>query len=398
MSDGDTTDVLVVTQFFPPESMGGAHRWAKLSQHLDDSIEPQVLTTFPTFPFGEFDRCWQPIKRKTVDGVPTTRLFTYQPVEDTTVGRILNYGIFSMLSTLYVLCTFWRYDCIVTMSAPHTTFLPGLVGKLTGRDWIIDIFDLWIDNAADLGYVDEGSILYRAVSWLERISYARADAVTVITDTMGEYYEDKYPELSFDVHVIPFGVDTELFSPDVEPADSADIIYTGNLGTGQAFVPFLRGFAGVDGNPELMLVGGGERRIELEQKIVELGIEERVTFVGYVDRDEIPSLLAGANVSLVTLKTEHELDYACPTKLLETMAVGTPYIASGTFEIQRLTKEYNTGSVVKNNPDEITKKLQEILQQEQKRQLKGQNGIHYIQNQHKWQNIGRRMSEVINSI
>lgn len=395
MPDADTTDVLVVTQFFPPESMGGAHRWSKLSQHLDDSIDPHVLTTFPTFPFGEFDRRWRPIEEDTVNDIPVTRLFTYQPTDDTTIGRVLNYGIFSILSVIYVLCTFWRYDCIVTMSAPHTTFLPGLVGKVMGLDWVVDIFDLWIDNAADLGYIDDESLPHRAVSWLERVSFACTDSITVITETMGEYYESKYPRLSFDMHVIPFGVDTELFTPDVEAANSTEIIYTGNLGTGQAFVPFLRGFADVDGNPELLLVGGGERRTELEELTTELGIEDRVTFAGYVDREEIPALLAGADVSLVPLKTEYQLDYARPTKLLETMAVGTPYVASAVEEIDSLSDQWGAGYAVENEPEEVEAALQSILSDGTRSNLMADRGIELINQEHHWGAIGEAASRSI---
>lgn len=395
ISKMDTTDVLIVTQFFPPESMGGAHRWEKISHNLDDDVKPHVLTTFPTFPFGEFDRRWRPIECERVDGVPVTRLFTYQPMGDTTIGRILNYGIFSLLSSLYVLCTFWRYDCIVTMSTPHTTFLPGLIGKLTGRNWVIDIFDLWIDNAADLGYIDRNSLIYRAVSWLERLSFISADSVTVITDTMAEYYEEKYPGIQFNIHVVPFGVDTQMFSPDVEPADSADVIYAGNLGTGQAFIPFLRGFAAVDGDPELLLVGKGERESELKKLVVKLDIEERVTFRGYVDREEIPGLIAGANISIVPLKTKHQLDYARPTKILETMAVGTPYVASAVAEIVELTQVHETGVTVENEAKAIKHALDSLLLDESNSERFSTNGIELIQSQHNWSDIGSHVSSIL---
>lgn len=108
-------DVLVITQFFPPESMGGAHRWEKLTANLEEEVKPQILCTQPTFPFGEFEHRWQLVERETVNDVPVTRLFTYQPKSDSTQGRILNYGVFSLLSTLYILFTFWRYDYIMTM-------------------------------------------------------------------------------------------------------------------------------------------------------------------------------------------------------------------------------------------------------------------------------------------
>lgn len=394
----DELDVLVITQFFPPESMGGAHRWKELAANLDESIEPHILCTHPTYPFGEFDREWRPLTRETVNDVPVTRLFTYQPLSDSTVGRILNYGIFSVLSSLYVLCTFWRYDCVVTMSTPHTTFVPGLVSKLLGRRWFIDIFDLWIDNAADLGYVDEDSVAYRLVSGLERISFATTDGVFVITETMAEYYEDKYPNTDFDVHVIPFGVDTEMFSPDVEPTISTDVIYTGNLGTGQAFIPFFEGFARLEGEPEMTIVGDGERREELEALTEELGIADRVSFEGYVDREEIPGLLAGATVALVPLKTEYQLDYARPTKLLESMAVGTPYVASSVKEIKYLSQQYNTGIVVENRPQQIHNGVNTVLENTQKGSEMEKNGVKLIQCSHNWADIGEKAADVMRSI
>lgn len=389
---GDRLDVLVVTQFFPPESMGGAHRWKEITAHVDESVEPHVLCTFPTFPYGEFDRQWRPISRETVDGVPITRLFTFQPLSDSTLGRILNYGVFSLLSSLYVLLTFWRYDCIVTVSAPHTTFLPGLVGKLTGRAWVIDIFDLWIDNAADLGYIDDDSIPYRLVSALERVSFAESDAVFVITDTMREYYENKYPDIEFETHVIPFGVDTDTFSPAVDPIASTDVIYTGNLGTGQAFVPFLKGFAELEGEPMLTIVGDGERRDELEALVDQLDIADRVSFEGYVPRSDIPGLLAGADVSLVPLKTEYQLDYARPTKLLETMAVGTPYVASAVTEIADLSQEHETGFAVENDASTVCNALQLLLDEDDRRAEMGNNSVEFIETHHQWGNIGDRVS------
>lgn len=394
----DQQDVLVITQFFPPESMGGAHRWEKLAANLDDSINPHILTSHPTFPFGEFERRWRLLSRETTDGIPITRLFTYQPTEDSAIGRILNYGVFSMLCSLYVLLTFWRYDSVVTMSAPHTTFLPGVVAKILGRAWIVDIFDLWIDNAADLGYVDENSVAYHLVSFLEHLSFANADVVFVITDTMAKYYENKYPDLCFDVQVVPFGVDTELFSPEVNPKTSTDIIYTGNLGAGQAFVPFIKGFAKLEHDLELTIVGEGERRDEIEDLIEQLGISSWVSFEGYVSRSHIPSLLAGANVSLVPLKTDYQLDYARPTKLLETMAVGTPYIASNVQEIDYLTRKYNTGCSVENNADKVHKHLKNMCLDSQKRENMGSNGIEFVKNNHDWVVIGGEISDIFHKL
>lgn len=388
-------DILVITQFYPPESMGGAHRWEKIGSNLDETIEPHILTTFPAFPFGEFERTCRPIRHEKKNGLPVTRLFTYQPSSDSAIGRIVNYSLFSILSALYVLLTFWRYDTVVTMSAPHTTFLPGLVGKIFGRDWFIDIFDLWIDNAADLGYVDTRSLAYRVVDALEYIAFSKSDGVFVITDTMAEYYKNKYPDTDFNTYVVSFGVDTEMFSPSVEPAGSTDIIYTGNLGTGQAFLPFLEAFAELNGKPELTIVGGGERRKELEDFVKQLGVADQVRFEGYIPRREIPRRLAGTKMSIVPLKTEYQLDYAKPTKLLESMATGTPYVASAVNEIENLSDQYRTGYAVENRVPEIRTAMENLLESEQEREFMGENSSSLIESEYNWAEIGKKVSDIL---
>ncbi|QLD88765.1 glycosyltransferase family 4 protein [Natronomonas salina] len=366
--------------------------------NLDEDIEPHILTTQPTYPFGEFEKRWRITEQERVNDISVTRLFTYQPTDDTVLGRVLNYGVFSVLSSLYVLATFWRYDQIVTMSTPHTTFLPGLVGKITGLSWVIDIFDLWIDNAADLGYVEKGSLPYWLVRLLEEISFKYSDEVFVVTETMAEHYERRYPEREFDIHTVPFGMDTDSFSPDIDSMGTIDIIYTGNLGTCQAFTPFFEAFAKLEEDAVLTIIGDGERRKELESLVETLDITDRVSFEGYVPRGNIPHLLAGAKISLVPLKTEYELDYARPTKLLETMAVGTPYVASDVKEMKKLSEKYSTGFAVENDSEEISEAMSTLLSDSSLRMRMAKNGREVIESQHDWSEIGDMVSAILNRL
>lgn len=394
---GDPLRVAVVTQFYPPEGQGGGHRWQKFVQHHDDDeFRFRVVCPPPSYPFGEFDRTYRPWKTETVDGTRLTRLWTYQPGPDAgSLGRILNYGVFSVLATLYVLLNFWRYDCVVTMSSPHTTFLPGVVGKLLRRSWVVDVFDLWLDNAADLGYVDEDSLGYRIVAKLEEIAMTTADHVSVLTPTMGEYYREKYDLDAERLTAIPFGVDEDLFVPAADRAREPRLIYLGNLGTFYAFEPYLRAFERLDDEYELYFVGWGECRDDLEQLCVELGITDRVTFTGRIPREEVPDLLASSALNVVPLETGYRLDYARPTKLLEGMAVGTPYVASPVREIETITDESNAGIVVENDPGKIAEAMETILSDPDERQEMGQRAVEFVEREHRWDVLSARMGEVI---
>ncbi len=392
----DTTKVLVITQFFPPEGQGGGHRWPKLIENCDDDLEFRVVCPPPTYPFGDFEKTYRPWSSDEHDGIPVTRLWTYQPDEDAgSLDRILNYGVFSILSTLYIMVNFWRYDCVVTMSTPHTTFLPGVVAKLLGCTWIVDIFDLWLDNAADLDYIDESAVGFRVVAKLESIAMHHADQIIVLTPTMAEFYQDKHGVMDGRFTAIPFGVDEELFIPAVESDPEPRIIYVGNLGTYYAFDPYLKAFAKLDDRYELYVVGWGECRNELDHLCAELDIADRVTFTGRVPREEIPGFFASSALNIVPLETDYQLDYARPTKLLEGMAVGVPYVASQLEEIEVITEESGAGLVVENDPEKIAQGMDTILSDQELQREMGANAVAFIEQEHRWDVLSDRMQEVI---
>lgn len=396
------TRTLVISHFFPPESLGGAHRWKKIIESLPDDHQCRVVCPPPAFPYGEFDRTWKPIERDRIDNVSVTRLWTYQPKADSTsgesnLGRILNYLIFSLFASVYVLANFWRYDNIVTVSAPHTTFLPGIVGEAIGLTWIPDIFDLWLDNAQDLGYAEEGTIAYRYVSELERRAIRDSAHVFVITHTMAEYYANKYGTRLNRFTLVPFGVDEDLFTPSTESNQSspATVVYTGNMGEAHALRPFIRSFDHLRGVAQLRLVGTGKRREELEELCREEELTDQVTFEGVVPRDDIPKILAEATASFVPLQQGHNLDYARPNKLLESMAIGTPYIASSLREIERISTESEAGFAVDNDAEEVADAVRRLTENQTLRDEMGRNGIEFIDQEHRWQDLARKIDRVL---
>ncbi|WP_121820765.1 glycosyltransferase family 4 protein [Halostella salina] len=390
------TSVLVISQVFPPEPLGGAHRWEKLAKNLPDEYECRVLAPPPSYPAGEFEKTYRPLSREVQNGVPVTRLYTYQPGSDpSTLERMLYYGIFALLCTIYVLANFWRYRIVVTVSAPHTTFLTGIVAKLLGRTWIVDIYDLWIDNAAQIEGINTDSIPYQAVAALESVAIRRSDHVIVLTPTMGEFYQEKYGISEARLTDVPFGVDTDLFTQKVDGENKSNtLIYTGNFGKAHAFVPFFKALEKVEHDVRLKMVGSGRRNTELQNLSQDLDLEDRIEFVGTVSRSTIPELLGETTVSLVPLQTEYDLDYARPNKLLETMAVGTPFVASSVGEIQYVTNASNAGIAVANDPKEIAEAIDALLRKPQRRKQMGENGIEFIETHHSWPQLGERVARI----
>ncbi|QLK26783.1 glycosyltransferase family 4 protein [Natrinema zhouii] len=397
--DTDESSVLVVSQLFPPESMAGAHRWEKLLRNTPEAIESRVVCPQPSVPVGEFERRYRPWSTDRIGGVPVTRLFTYQPVDDRTdLERILNHVIFSVLATVYVLVHGRKYDCVVVQIGPHTTLVPGLAALATGRGLVVDVYDRWLKNAVDFGFTDERSLVYRLLRWMEWVAIERCDRLIALTPTMAAQYRSEYDIDEDRIETVPFGVDDDLFDPSIATDEEPRIIYTGKLGEGQAFEPFLRGFRRAEIEHDLVVYGFGERREELEALSSRLDSDDRVRINGPVPREEIPGLVASSAISLVPLKTEHALDYARPTKFLETMAVGTPYVASAVAEIESVTEESSAGLAVENDPDAVATALRELAADPDRRRSMGERGVAFVDRQHRWDELGDRVGDLLSDV
>ncbi len=104
----------------------------------------------------------------------------------------------------------------------------------------------------------------------------------------------------------------------------------------------------------LKIAGDGPLRAEVEARIAQHGLGDRVTLLG--ERDDVPDLLAHAAVALQTSLYE-----GCPLTVLEAMAAGVPVVAVGVGGIDELVDEGETGFVTTGDPHDIAKALLRVL-------------------------------------
>ena len=137
------------------------------------------------------------------------------------------------------------------------------------------------------------------------------------------------------VHVVPNGVDAELFRPRPQAEARAEvgldggplIVAAGRLNREKGFDHSIRALAAL--SPEfaelrLVIVGAGEELEALQTLARDVGVASRVVFAGKQPRDVMPLYLAAADVFLFPT----ERDEAAPLILPEAMAVGSPVVAS----------------------------------------------------------------------
>ena len=134
------------------------------------------------------------------------------------------------------------------------------------------------------------------------------------------------------IRMVPWGVDTELFTPDGPAAKRNDrprLLTAADLRERQPLETLLRALTQVP-TAELVLVGGpaeaeldrDDAYVKLAKFAAKLGISDRVIFTGAVGYRSMPALLRSADLVVSTCQYE-----PAGTTSLQAMACGTPVIA-----------------------------------------------------------------------
>jgi len=401
MSDA-TSHVVVVSQHYPPDRSGNASRICDTCTHLNqEGWDVTVLAPPPTFPHGQFSRTWTRQTTQRTNGVTLHRLWAWQPTKNdpSFLSRMAYYLLFPLHALLWLLFNYREYDVVVTSSPPIFTGIAGLpIGLLTGKPWIVDIRDLWIDAAVGLEFISDGGAIERVSRWYEQLMLRTADRITVTTTVLGERLVDRYGIDEGIVRHVPNGVDTDEYRPtNVDPDPT--IVYTGNVGHAQDLDACIRAMSSVESsNAILRIVGDGDTRDRLEELVAEHGLEDRVEFTGLVPRETIPDVLNAAMIGVAPLKHEETLEYAVPTKAYEYMSCEVPVVATGAGEIDTLIEESGGGLFVDNDAERLAEAFESLLTDAALRESLGENGREHMIENYDRGVVARRLSAILDEV
>lgn len=126
--------------------------------------------------------------------------------------------------------------------------------------------------------------------------------------------------------LVPIGVDVGRFSPRPAPATARPtLLFVGQLRHYKGVDDLLRALTHLDKNVQLLIAGDGPQRTRWKVLTYELGLRERVSFLGNVPDAELPALYQRADV-FVLPSTSRAESYG--TVLVEAMASGLPCVTT----------------------------------------------------------------------
>jgi colanic acid biosynthesis glycosyl transferase WcaI len=352
----------------------------------------QVITSLPWYEHHRLEPGWEGslVRTEQRDWGSIVRVHPF-PTDKTNIpARALAFGGFTLLVTAAAGLSSFRPDAVLSMSPPLTL---GLGGWLTARrhrvPFVFNIQDVFPDVAIELGVLTDRRVI-AATQWLERFTYERADAVTVLSEDLRDNLAAKVAARHRSkIRVIPNFVDTDWIRPRPEEnsyrvefglTGKRVVMYAGNVGFSQSLDMVLDAAAALahDEDVHYVINGGGAARPGLEQRARGL---PNVTFVDMQPKERLPEVLAAADVHLVPLKGGLAKS-SVPSKLYSILAAGRPVLASvdpGTEVARTLERE---GAGVATPPDDaeaFTKALSRLLEDEPGRAAMGASGRRFVE-------------------
>jgi glycosyltransferase involved in cell wall biosynthesis len=255
----------------------------------------------------------------------------------------------------------------LTAHRPRFFYVPGLLKSLDGRfyarglrRWLANLCRRWQPELLDAHFVWPDGVgvwrLARAVGlpyaitlrgWLyEAVKYPRilrqcvkalqgASAIVSLSSHLAKTAVELGAP-SEKIHVIPNGVDVKRFKPRDRHAARRElglpetgrlVVTVAHLGERKGHRETIRALARVPADVQLVLVGGDTRGTRDAESLRELsrslGVADRVLLMGKQPYDRVPLCLAAADVSVLASWRE-----GCPNVVLESLAAGTPVVAS----------------------------------------------------------------------
>jgi glycosyltransferase involved in cell wall biosynthesis len=263
--------------------------------------------------------------------LPLNRLFTGF------AGHLAEYAAFTAMAAWRLAREHRRrrYELVQVATVPDFLDFAALPEKLAGVPLLLDLHEDMPEFFRDRFTAPLLRPLMPIVTGVARASAAIADELITVHEPLRQLSIARgvAPER---IHVVMNSADQRLFDPARHPrrpfmADGTlRLIHHSNLQRIYGLDVAIRGLATLPPNLpwRLDVYGDGPWRASVEDAIAQTGTADRVTLNGRVLIDELPDLLAAADIGLVPSLSEPYLQYSLSTKLLEFAALGVPAVAS----------------------------------------------------------------------
>ncbi len=221
---------------------------------------------------------------------------------------------------------------------------------------------------------------------------AHATAVTAVSHYLAEVISS-YLRTPRPIQVVPFGVDTEVFTPGKARPAAAKVGTLRHLERIYGIDVLIASWPTVkEQHPAATLHIGGNGTLweELQHQVKALRVSEHVFFRGQVPFSSVPNFLRTLDVFVMPSRSE-----SLGVAALEAQACGVPVVASQVGGLPEVIAANTTGLLVPSDePAALAQAITALLDDPQRCAAMGQAGRCWVQEQYSWRASVEKMLHV----
>ena len=254
----------------------------------------------------------------------------------------------------------WPFDALHM----HDLYLFGggiRAGKALGVPVVGDLHENWVEALKHYAWSTSfpGRLVVSIPRWerLEREWVNAVDRLIVVVREAGKRNKQLGVE-PFAITEVPNTIQIEEFErlpirqeivERVRARTDNVVVYTGGMDIHRGLDRAIRAMQDVRRripDAELVLVGDGRIRADLEALAAELGLSDAIRFLGWQPQEDIWSYIAASAVCIVPHRRTIHTDATLPHKLFHYMYAGRPVVVTDCKPIKRIVHQEGCGLVV----------------------------------------------------
>jgi glycosyltransferase involved in cell wall biosynthesis len=313
------------------------------------------------------------VRRKRVNGsIRVTPILIPHGNSGNALEFLLEYGLafvcyFFVLSWQFI---FRRYDVIHVHNMPDLLVFAALLPRICGAKVILDIHDPVPEFYQSKFKAKEEGKLVQLLRFEERCSIRFSHAVICAN----ENFRDNIINRGTDpgkITVVRNFPDRKVYDREKfavrknENSQKFVLVYPGTIAPRYGLAIAIRAIEIIkDEYPmiELRIIGpDNAHKQSLKELVAALAIEKWVKILPPVSMDEVPAVLANADMGIYPAFPDAHMDIAIPTKVLEFTVMGLPVIASRLTVINQLFKNGRLFLFTPGDIDEFAEVIQQCL-------------------------------------
>lgn len=384
--------VLILTQYYPPETGAPQNRLSSLAKHLQLlGMDVSVLTALPNYPAMQIKKGYEGkwYMKDSFEGITVHRSWIFVKKSNSIAIRLLNYFSFVLSALFCGLFKVKKHHIVICESPPLFLGITAMMLKwLKGSKLVFNVSDLWPESAEKLDLVSN-KLFLKLAYWLEARLYKTSALVSGQTQGIVNSVQTRFPSVK--TFWLPNGIDADKFGAanvsynwrEKHEYSKEDfiVLYAGILGHAQALEVILKAAALLreEKQVKFVLVGDGPQKDFLHEMKASLRLDN-VNFLPNQSREEMPNIVAAVDAAIVPLRNIPLFKGAIPSKLFENLAMGKPILLGVDGEAKQLFIDEGKCGLFFTPEDEkqLAENVHLLSSDKQLCVSLGNNGIRYV--------------------